>query len=63
MKKLCNGDDCFTMVEIFDDYLRMDGTPHKYALLCHKCITPEQYKTYKNFKKRIKKKRNKLINK
>lgn len=44
MKKLCSGDDCFREV---DD----EGFTHPFASLCYRCITPEQQKTFKNWRK------------
>lgn len=64
-KQLCSDPDCFSVIVIDSLIERMaDGTPHKLALKCYKCCTPEDLKKLKAFRKRRRKakcKKNNLI--
>jgi hypothetical protein len=55
-KVMCMGDDCYSMVTI-DSLTEKypDGIPHPRALKCGKCLTPQDTRALKAFRKKQRK--------
>ena len=59
MKKLCSEKDCFKQTDNDDLFLQPDKSYHPLSLKCYDCITDEEKKQLKNYKKRQRKQTNK----